>query len=355
MKLDPVTELLFAPFDREVASPQRRRVRSQAQFERFIDNNNGLADCYATLLPAPYTRTSYIYFDFDDVKGIEYSVDDARKFYVWLLEEDFTVIPVISGKKGFHFYIEVNGGHGRLQQDTKMLMHNAGYFMIETVFGPVREIMVRGIDGKDRRTLRNEERLIAPDPTVIGDARRITRIPNTLRPPSNLTWCTYLPVDWHTQMDLIDLIEHMKSPHVYEYPTRRVPMIEDFPKPGKEYESTREWEPIEGLTPIVPLSSNEYLKRISRPCLYRHVMSGSPAHHVRAALTVDLLVFLTPDEIFNIFAGLGWSDWNPEVTRTQIESLAKYEERDGKRVLKTRNYGCKKLRSYGIPRKCCEG
>lgn len=352
MKLDPVTVEMFSPFTREVANPNQRRVFNRDQFERFIDENNGLSDCYASILPYPYIRPDVIYFDFDDERGIKYSVDDARKFYMWLLEEEFTVIPIMSGKKGFHFYVKVNGGRNLLQQQAKMLMHNAGYFMIESVFGHVREIIVRGADGKDRRKLRNKERIIAVDPTVIGDVRRISRIPNTLRPPQNLTWCTFLPVDWHNTMDLIDLIEHMKSTHSYKYPTHRVPQIEGFPKPDKKFEDRTDWNPISNGTPLVVTNANEFLKRITRPCLYRHAMSGAPVHAVRAAMTLDLLTAgMTPDEVFGIYGKLGWSDWKPEVTRTQIESLA---WRNGDGALKLRPYSCKKLRAYGVPIRCCE-
>jgi len=321
MKLDPTTIRLFSPFDREVANPRRRRIHTMGEFIRFIERNNGRNDCYVSIYPAD-GAIDKIFFDLDSPKGVIGSVEDARHLYSWLLMKGFNVVPVVSGKKGFHLYVLLKP---RRYENAKKLLTRASYWILCEAFGYT--------DG--------EVRTATVDPHPIGDVRRISRIPNTLRPPENLTWCTYLPEDWIT-MDTAELVAHMKSPHTYDYDlTGHYPTLDEFPEPPVEI---TEWEPIGDVTPIQPMKGNIFLKNLLRPCLYRHMMSDNPPHVVRVASTIDLLDFFDPTEIFEVYKTLGWADWDPEVTMRQIESC---------KGLKP--YGCKRLRKLGIPSVCCVG
>lgn len=322
MKLDQTTVKLFSPFEgREVANPQRRHIRDIEGFIRFIEQNNGVMDCYSSIYPADGTIDK-IFFDIDSLLGITGSVEDARRLYSYLLSEGFIVIPIITGKKGFHFYVFLKP---RRYKEAKVLLKKAAYSILYEVFG--------SDNGKIN--------VATVDPHIIGDIRRIGRIPNTLRPPQNLTWCTYLPKDW-VKMSVAELVEQMKAPHTYDYTLEgKMPTLHDFPEPPIEI---TEWKPdIGNATPMHPLKGNIFLKNLLRPCLYRNIMVAEPRHAVRVAATADLLGFFTPGEIFEMYQSLGWSDWDPEETAKQIESCKPF------------TWTCKKLREYSIPEVCCIG
>jgi len=320
MKLDTTTQMLFSPFDREVANPKRWRIHNKGDFIKFIDQNNGVADCYSSIYPSDSTIDK-VYFDLDSPDGVVGSVGEARKLYVWLLAEGFNVVPIITGKKGFHFYLLLKP---KQYDDAKKLLTSATLSILSRCFGYSE-------NGVIKTTM--------VDPHVIGDIRRISRVPNTLRPPENLTWCTFLPDDW-VKMSTAELVSHMKSPVTYNYDLDGVfPTLEDFPDPPAEI---IKWKTFEGAESARPIKDNRFLKNLLRPCLYRHMMSDHPGHAVRVASTVDLLQFFEPTKVLEMYRVLGWTDWDPDETLKQIHSC---------RHLKP--YGCKKLRQLGIPRLCC--
>jgi len=82
---------------------------------------------------------------------------------------------------------------------------------------------------------------------------------------------------------------------------------------------------------------HKYLKYIIRPCLYKQIIKSHPSHTVRVATTIDLLQFLNPQQIHDIYARLKWNDFISSYTLYQIESCKGLE-----------SYGYKKLRRLGI-------
>lgn len=323
MKLDQTTQSLFSPFDREVANPKRWRIHNKGEFIRFIENNSGRADCFSSIYPADGSIDK-IYFDLDDPKGIVACRDEAEQLYSWLVMKGFNVIPVLSGKKGFNLYLLLKS---KQYENSKKLLTKATYSILCDAFG------------YDKET--GEVKTDYVDAHPIGDVRRISRIPNTLRPPENLTWCTYLPEDW-VKMSTAELVSQMKSPRTYEYDLDGTfPMLEEFRDPPSEIMKRKI---IESVEPARPMKGNVFLKNLLRPCLYRHMMSDHPGHAVRVAATVDLLGFFEPSKILEMYRVLNWTRWDPDLTLNQIYSC---------RHLKP--YGCKKLRQLGIPEVCCVG
>ena len=323
MKLDTITQMLFSPFDREVANPKRWKIDSKGEFTRFIENNSGRSDCYTSIY-ATDGIVDKIYFDIDDPKGVVGCRDEAERLYSWLVMEGYNVIPVLSGKKGFNFYLLLKPMN---YENSKELLTKATCSILCEAFGydtETGEIKTENVDTHP-----------------IGDIRRISRIPNTLRPPENLTWCTFLPEDW-VKMSTAELVSHMKSPRTYDYDLDGVfPTLESFDDPPANIMKRKI---IESVEPARPMKGNIFLKNLLRPCLYRHMMSDHPGHAVRVATTVDLLGFFEPRKILEMYRALNWSDWDPELTMEQIHSC---------RNLKP--YGCKKLRQLGIPEACCIG
>ncbi|MBU1037411.1 hypothetical protein KKF32_05340 [Patescibacteria group bacterium] len=322
MKLDPTTEMLFSPFDREVGNPRRWRIHTENDFIKFIEQNNGASDCYSSIYPADGT-VDKIFFDIDSQNGVTGALDESRRLYTFLLSRGFNVIPILSGKKGFHFYLLLQP---KQYDNAKSRLTRATLSVLSECFGYSDDGVIK---------------TATVDPHIIGDIRRISRIPNTLRPPLNLTWCTYLPPDW-VKMTTAELIGQMKSPIKYDYDLDgSFPTLDDFPDPPAEI---MKWKEIEVIEPARPINDNTFLKKLLRPCLYRHMMSDHPGHAVRVASTVDLLQFFEPAKIVEMYRALGWTDWDPDETMKQIESCRRLKP-----------YGCKKLRQLGIPEACCIG
>jgi len=347
MHLDKTTEALFFPFIREVANPIRKPIRKKEQFIAFVENNNGIKDCYCDVYEFPFRGViDKLYFDVDGVNnGFEEALPYAKKFYKFLVEkENLPVIPVASGKKGFNFHVLLMPDK---YENAKDLLYRVQYSLIIKVFGDVTPVLVTDKNGKEHPTMRNKDGLIFLDPKVIGDVRRFCRIPGTLRPPENVNYCTYLPPKDFLDMDAEDIAIHMKKHHTYEY---------DFT--GREFKRLKDFYIFEDLEKrlgnlpnernanttrfTIPSKPNKFLKNVLRPCLYRHITSVNPDNDARVAATIDLLNFFSEEEIFQIYSKLGWQDFDPEKTRYYIKKCKNY-----------RPYSCKKLRQLGLPRQCC--
>ena len=93
----------------------------------------------------------------------------------------------------------------------------------------------------------------------------------------------------------------------------------------------------------------EFLKKVMRPCLYRHILSKNPNHNVRVSATIDFLhAGFSPEEIIKIYSKCGWSNFNEGVTRDKINYLAQRVYNDDMSA-----YSCQKLRILKVPRVCC--
>lgn len=288
------------------------------QFENFIDKNNGYRDCFVGVYSLNLI-VDKLFFDFDGDFG------EAKRFYRFLREKGFGVIPVASGRKGIHIYIPLKRKRFYDLFEAKRAVARAGLALVEEAFG------------KPPATL---------DFHVIGDVKRLARIPNTLRPPENLSYCTYLP-DYFDSMSDREIVEHTKSPHSYDYKIEPKLTIDELFSGSEDYgQHESSFEP----SPLPPgeydiTDGRAFLSRILRPCLYKRITQRDPPHCVRVASTADLLnLGLTEDQIFRAYSTLGWVDFDPSITRYQITSC---------KGLKP--YSCRRLRELGIPTICCWG
>lgn len=327
--LDTTTQRLFSPFPREVGNPARSLVRSPEAFENFIRINNGKKDCYVAVYAPSANEGEYIidkiFYEFDGSKSNwQEAVKDAKHFYSYMVEIGEKTIPVISGKKGFHFHQILRP---KLYKNAKELLAQVTLSIITRAF--------------------NKNPNICFDTHPVGDVRRICRIPNTLRPPENLNYCTYLPFEEFLDMNEEELALHMKKPQTINLylSTSRLSTLDDFEIEKEPIRLNGNGKEIEERSNGFKPSGSEFLKRILRPCLYNRLIQANPSHAVRVASTVDLLrLGMGEDLILRTYQKLNWLDWNEETTSYQISSC--------KKVIP---YGCKKLRGLGIPKNCCVG
>ncbi len=317
MILDKTTVRLFGKFPREVGNPVRRVVRGMKELENFVIENNGQHECFVGVYPQFGKVIDKIILDADG-KG---SLNEAKQLYKDLRSKNIFVIPVVSGKKGFHLHMLMKPG---IYKNSKELLLNATLKLLEDTFGT---------NDKGELNCKNF------DSTTFGDVRQLIRIPNTLRPPENRNLCTYLPPDEFLDMIEEDIAIHMKTIHSYKYSGDLLPSVDSFSKTSVRSKSI---EQININDEIPVTKENHILKNVLRPCLYRHMLRSEPPHQVRVAVTVDLLKFFTESEILKMYSSLGWIDWDPKTTAYQIKSCKNLQ-----------SYSCKTLRKKGIPRECC--
>lgn len=317
MKLDPTTYTLFSPFFREV-SKKRLVVRNIKEFIRYVEKANGKEDVFTSVYSLDFTIDK-IFLDFDGATAIE----DAKKVYKYLIDRDFSVIPVASGIKGVHLYILLKPARYEPEVGRKLLF-NATYSLLCKIFHTT--------DFSD----------LSIDTHLVGNIRALCRVPNTLRPPYNRSYCTYLPPEEFLDFTWEDLILHTKRIHLYDYEITRLYSLEDL-SDSVEIEYKVPEDINRDVLKLNPKNPKELLRRVLRPCLYNKIVQKDPPHEVRVATTVDLFhAGFSADTIFKIYEKLGWEDWNPQITAYQIEHC---------RYLHP--YSCKRLRSLGIPEVCC--
>ena len=338
--MDQTTLELFGRTPREVGNPQRYPIYNLKQLQKFKDNNNGISNCYVSLYPSNYLIDK-VFFDFDYGLTV---LEDTKAVFRYLTDQGDKVIPVVSGKKGYHLYWLLKPHiYG---PDVKVLLTKATYRIIHEVFGEFTQQSVIGDDGKQRQIFRTKDRIIAIDPACAGDISRLVRIPNTLRPPQNTSYCTYLPPDNFLDMTESEILHHHKSQHHYRFDTDRTgcPLLTDFEYDlDTNFKEHQQWQTLS--KPITTSNPNIFLKNILRPCIYNRITIQHPTHLIRVIATIDLLnMGFNPESILDVYSTLGWEDFDKHTTQKHILHCRKYKP-----------YSCTKLRQLGIPTQCCVG
>lgn len=315
--LDNTTLKLFGKFPREVGNPARSVVHNLEEFEQFILQNNGINDCFTSTYPLS-GEINKVSFDSDEPNALK----ETKQLYKYLKENDFRVVLLVSGKKGYHIHIQLRS---QKYDNAKVLLLNAHLKILEDAFGVNKkgELICSSFDSH-----------------VFGDIRRIFRIPNTLRPPENKNYCTYLPPNEFLNMTEVDIAQHMKATHTYDYSYGKcLPTLNDFPKTNVR---SKQFSGVILEEKLQYGEGNQILKNVLRPCLYRHIISQNPKHMIRVAVTVDLLKFFSLSEIIQMYSKLHWKDFNWKTTEYQIKSCEGLQP-----------YSCKTLIKKGVPQECC--
>lgn len=291
MNIDRTTLQLFPSYPREVGNPKRSVVQDLRGFLRFIDRNNGKSDCFVGLYGLSKI-VDKVFFDFDNLNSLE----ECKKIYTYCREIGLTVIPVFSGRRGFHLHIPILP---YIPVDQKVMLRNAAL-----------SILYGALNGEASSV----------DNHVIGDVSRLCRVPNTLRPEvGSNNWCTYLSSDF-TSMTIGEVLEYSKSPHSFDGEVfARRKTLKDFPIVDCDFQKFKLEEPSSSLK----ISEPHLLRQLLRPCLFESIRMKEPRHEVRVAVTVDLLdCGYSVDEVCETYSKIGWADFNPDVTRYQVEYIA---------------------------------
>ena len=292
---------LFNKFPREVGL-YRKLVYNQRQYQDYIIKNNGVNDCYTSLYPSDFLIDK-IFFDFDGKNSLE----EAITLYHYFKEKKFTAIPVISGMKGFHIYLLVTPDYY-----TKQELTLSSYSIVYEVF----------------------EKANSLDTHVLGDIRRLVRIPNTLRPPENKTWCSYLP-PYFDELSPTEIFSYQKAPHNFKYKINKIPCLTDLISDNIVVPEDQNNVEINHTKHI-----HKDILNYVRPCLVKLITLPNAPHTARLAVTIDLINAGFSDyQMLNLYRRLGWNDFDPEITLSYIKAIRKRNYHP---------YSCKKLRLLGI-------
>ena len=328
--IDKTTLFLYSPFEgKDVGNPRRGKIKGVEHFKRFLDANDGINDCFVSLHNLNQTYINKLWLDFDEQEGEHEltALEEAQMMYEYLQSKNVSTIPVASGnpyRQGIHLYILTKPIYINNIMEAKKYITNLTYKLIDNVFG------------NDNNKLKAKH----IDYPLISDINRVVRIPGTLRPPQNVTWCTYLPQNF-TTFNEFDLKKHIRKRHEYIYDLFN-PLIhdsvilnEDLIPPHKSVNNRIEEEQL--VLPIEVTESAKLLVNIIRPCLYKEMISPNPKHEVRVVATIDLLQFFPVDFILELYRGLDWVDFDEDITFKFIEHAKKYKP-----------YSCPTLRKKGI-------
>ena len=330
-----ITETLFCPFPREVmAKPAeqgydddiigRWKVNNLKQAERFVNSNNGRYDCCFAIYSYPHFILDRISLDLDG----SYAISEGQQIYKWCIEHKLSTIPVISGKKGIWLHI----------------------LLKEEFYDKPKQILTRATLGLVREALGEDSKSL--DRSKVGDVRGMSRVPNTLRPPDNINWCSYLPQDFH-KMTESEVAYYSKSPYVPNgeyFPIKREKTLFDLPQAeitvsngnGSMFFLSSRGEFASNIDVTNP---HKFLQRLLRPCLYRSITSKKPPNVVRVAVVADLLrLSFSEQEIYSALSRLEWDNFSSNITRYHIHRLSEMGN-------DLPSYSCSRLSAEGIEHK----
>jgi len=331
--LDKTTLFLFNSFPREVGKT-RKRIYNIQQLVNFIEQTNSIDEVYTSVYSLDFIIDK-LFLDFDTVPNVRNALDDAKALARYYESEKFQYIPIASGRKGIHLYLILKP---KLYENSKQLLTAVTIHIIEQVF--------------------DKNEITTIDTHLVGNLRALCRIPNSLRPPENLNYCTYLPPDKFLDMTEEDIAIHMKQPHIYNYEIdiQKCPILNDFDVDIEEYKNyqtsgnnSNGYNLTTNIKNIKDIKA--YLKNILRPCLFSKITTPDPRHDVRVITTIDLLKLFNKQQIAEIYQRLNWKDFDFLYTLYQIEKCEEFF----KRCNKFDNiYHCKRLKQLGIPTVCCD-
>lgn len=199
----------------------------------------------------------------------------------------------------------------------------------------------------------SELTLSTADERASGKPFRIMRVPNIERishssgeNKSTGLYTIPLTAPEIAQIRPKDLLDLSRSPRrgIGSEPRSRPEMKTQEDYLGPSYEDGELGQ--EKMRPIPEQSNAEgfaetLVKKITRmPCVYKRALGPNPPNDVRVKLGIMFLnAGYTPEEITSIIAGLGWMDFDREVTKYQLEQLRKSGKGD---------WSCRTMQGKGL-------
>lgn len=298
---------LFYPHNRET-SRGRRLVYDTKQFTKYIERNDGIDDVYVSSYPVnnehKVTEIDRVIFELDG----DLAVHDAKLLYIWSIQNGFSSVPIVSGRKGIHIHVLSKP----IKTDNpKEFLTDVSTYILNKSLG-----------------VRSWDECKSIDWTIFGNISSLIRVPNTLRPPQNTSYCSFLPHNF-VEMSEKEIIMYTKSPHIFVHDMSRNKSFLDLP-------IDTETELVKSESLITPLDRphvsslfkpddvKKFLSNLLSSKRYTQILQTNPTHSNRIIATLELVdVGLVPEEISYIYSHLGWHDFNESTSQNYVSDLCR--------------------------------
>jgi hypothetical protein len=336
----PIQKELFGQFPRRVGVPRQWWIFSEGEFDVYTSTVQGVKNVYAAVARRPLggkLLMDKVHYDLDstakdvngdwrmfgsqdlnDAEAVERMRSDedvaegilgdvcadARRIATLSREDDVPIVGVFSGF-GIHVY--------------QLFQERADPDLA------VETTAKKYIDEASLRTY---------DRRIVGEVKRIMRVPNAERVTDDGQRCNIVTIPLSaTELENVTpewLIDNSYEQRVIEpqFPYRPpLEVHEDYvdarnASTGDPLLQREVGDSVE-LDGVLEYILTQYLKM---PCMYERIQQQNPDHKVR--MNSAVLMFnagLSVDEVHDLFARIGWFDYNPKVTRPQLEQI--YRER----------------------------
>jgi len=291
---------LFNIFPRDIGIPNpirkkdfyRREVSSFKEFYRYItlmtgSNRGAYASVYDNNTEITLDK---VVFDLDNKTNLNKALEDTISLINRLQDRDIPYAVTFSGRKGFHVY--------GLLKPAKLSRDIGAYYLKS-----LQEELAEGIESVDRQ--------------LIGDIRRMIRIPNSL---NNGYYCSPLPTNFQ-KMSIEEILDYSKNIHKLSFSYGKLKPIQELVgniRPPEKPDKNNEDEILQDNVGSIP--DMDILAEIVRPYVLEAVRKPNPPHIVRLDFVSELMFLgLTEQEIFEIIKRLNWEDFDEGATKYQIK------------------------------------
>jgi len=280
-------------FPREVGFPKRVTVTNRTQYIESIRRHNGKDDCFVSLFSNPqinHRTYDCIFLDFDDESGTlsDDVIRDVREAIVRVSRYTKSYALYYSGNRGFHLYL---------------------------YFEPVR---IKHF----KRTCREFVQLLGLDEIstldfkLVGDVRRLCRLPYTIHPTTGLYVVRITDVTLRFTRVGIFRISNNPDPSADTE-------VQDDSRLSKMLLT------LDGIDVYIPPPRGRVVGEIPEdlpPCIVFLIdklkSTGYLKHHERFHLASFLLRYgVHPDVVVDLFRRFA-SDYDPHKCRYQVEHIA---------------------------------
>ena len=333
--MDKVQQELFGEFPRAVGNPHQWVVHSEAEMDVFLDYNNGSNNCYSSIcsfLPGKAVADKVSYdLDSPTKESVFYDVEGEHK-KVEMMRDDSNIADEVLGdvcdEASLLARESMNNDIPIIGVFTGMGIHMHQLF--EPTDNPSDEITSTAMKVIDDLSLDTV------DGVPVGDVQRIMRVPNCERVhiegvyddkqsiPCGLYTIplTADELEDCTPQELLDLSQSTRLIDL-DYLPERSPMrvFDDY---LNEHVQVREDTSLEiGVDDFDDKEIVELAKDLLKmPCMYERIIQPNPGHEVRRNLAVMLFnIGFNPDTAEKFIRRLNWRDFNPSVTKKQLQHI----------------------------------
>lgn len=292
-------EFLFGIFPREIGitnpfqknSFYRKEVTCKRDFQRYLTLMSGSnRGTYVSIYDSSERPLiDKVVFDLDS-KDLNEAFADADILMDRLHKRNIPAAAMFSGKKGFHCYGLLKGA--KIQRDA------ANYYL-----------------GNLQRNLSQD--LKTMDSSIIGDSRRMIRIPNTL---NGKIYCTPLPFEFR-KMSITEILDYSKTQHSLNFFPGELKTIEELSGDSKfqKRDNTKEFK---DEIKVASIPSMEILEDLIRPCVFAAIKEPNPCDTVRLNFVSEMM-FLSfrPKQILDVIKRLNWDDFDERATSYHIKKV----------------------------------